>query len=238
MKLFDGFQEKTEVTPLPSVLLTDIVQRMDDIAEIKTVLYVFWLLSRRKGYPQMITENEVLHSGLMDNHETGEKKSGDAMLSHSLESAVEHGVLINIAFERDGSVEKAYCINTASNRKAIEKIRSGDIVLPGIVPVRETYMKNVDSVDIYRLYEQNIGMITPIIAEKLKEAGERYAQAWIKEAFEEAVMLNKRNWRYIERILERWATEGKDDGKPGRHPKKERDPDRFIRGKYGHMVER
>jgi DNA replication protein len=81
-------------------------------------------------------------------------------------------------------------------------------------------------------------MITPIVADKLKEAEKSYSSEWIQEAFQEAVLNNKRNWKYIERILERWATEGKDDGKSGRYSKKERDPNRFIRGKYGHMVER
>jgi DNA replication protein len=238
MKLFDGFQEKAEITPLPSILLTDILQRIDDINEIKTIVYVFWLLSRRKGYPQMVTLNELRNSELMETQATDSMKSGEELLAGTLENAVGHGVLIDLTFERNGKIEKAYCINTASNRKAIEKIRNGEIVLPDIVPVRGIRVEDRDTVDIYRLYEQNIGIITPMIAEKLKEAEEHYSQEWIHEAFKEAVLLNKRNWRYIERILERWTTEGKDDGKSGRYSKKERDPDRYIRGKYGHMVER
>jgi DNA replication protein len=238
MKLFDGFQEKAEITPLPSILLTDILQRIDDIAEIKAIVYIFWLLSRRKGYPQMVTLNELSNSELMDTLVMDCVKSVEEMLAGALENAVEHGVLVSLTFERNGNIEKAYCINTPSNRKAVEKIRNGDIVLPDMVPVREIRVRDSDAVDIYGLYEQNVGIITPMIAEKLKEAEEQYSHEWIREAFQEAVLLNKRNWRYIERILERWTTEGKDDGKSGRYSKKERDPDRYIRGKYGHMVER
>jgi DnaD/phage-associated family protein len=81
-------------------------------------------------------------------------------------------------------------------------------------------------------------MLTPIIAEQLQEAEELYPAEWIESAFKEAVGLNKRSWRYIARILERWAIEGKDDGKLGRDFKKEDDREKYIRGKYGHMVKR
>jgi DnaD/phage-associated family protein len=92
--------------------------------------------------------------------------------------------------------------------------------------------------DIFALYEQNIGLLTPMIAEELKEAEKTYPTAWIESAFKEAVSSNKRSWKYIARILERWLAEGKDDGKPGGHPKKGIDPDKYIKGKYGHLVRR
>jgi DnaD/phage-associated family protein len=63
--------------------------------------------------------------------------------------------------------------------------------------------------NVFRLYEQNVGLLTPIIADQLIEATERYPLDWIEEAFAEAVNYNKRNWRYIRSILENWATEGR-----------------------------
>jgi DnaD/phage-associated family protein len=59
-----------------------------------------------------------------------------------------------------------------------------------------------------------------MIADELKEAEELYPSTWIEEAFREAVSQNKRTWRYIARILERWEREGRTDGEPGRHLKK------------------
>ena len=91
--------------------------------------------------------------------------------------------------------------------------------------------------NIFSLYEQNIGMITPMIAEELKEAEKLYPEEWIKQAFKESVMLNKRSWRYISRILEHWASEGKKGGKY-RRSIEEVDPDKYIKGKYGHLVQR
>ena len=232
-KLYDGFPEKAEVIPVPSLYITGVVPAVRDIAELKVTLYIFWLVSRRRGYPPLVTFDELVRTDI-----TGNNQPENETLTMALKNAVEHGVLLSITFERNDNIETAYCINTPANREAIDKIRRGEIVLPDLVPVKDPGEKAIPVRDIYSLYEQNIGMITPMVADKLKEAEESYSAEWIQEAFKEAVLNNKRNWKYIERILERWATEGKDDGKSGRYFKKERDPNRFVRGKYGHMVER
>lgn len=67
----------------------------------------------------------------------------------------------------------------------------------------------VDRPNIFALYEQNVGLLLPLVAEELREAGERYPQEWIEEAFRLAVQQNKRKWSYIRAILHRWETEGK-----------------------------
>jgi len=59
-----------------------------------------------------------------------------------------------------------------------------------------------------KLYEENIGMLTPAIAESLKDIAEKYPPGWFAEALKEAVKSEHRNLKYIEAILERWQTEG------------------------------
>ena len=104
-------------------------------------------------------------------------------------------------------------------------------------PQAEHHIKE-EKPSIFALYEQNIGLLTPMIAEELKEAEKLYPVSWIEEAFKEAVSLNKRNWRYIARILERWASEGKESGEFRRDSKEEKGPSRYLKGKYGHLVRR
>ena len=79
-------------------------------------------------------------------------------------------------------------------------------------------------------------MLTPMIAEELREAEKLYPENWIRDAVKEAVSLNKRSWRYIARILERWSAEGKSDGTHQRYSKT--DPDRYVKQRYGHVVQR
>ena len=67
--------------------------------------------------------------------------------------------------------------------------------------------------NIFTHYESNIGPLTPLIADILKDAEKEYPPLWIMEALTLSVTNNKRNWRYCESILKRWKTEGKDEGK-------------------------
>ena len=62
--------------------------------------------------------------------------------------------------------------------------------------------------NICTVYEQNIGALTPMIAERLKDIEEEYGAHWFTEAVMEAVANNVRNLRYIETILARWQRDG------------------------------
>ena len=64
--------------------------------------------------------------------------------------------------------------------------------------------------------EQNIGALTPLIADELLDAERNFPANWLKEAVRTAVENNARSWRYVLAILERWKREGKDDHGKGR----------------------
>ena len=72
--------------------------------------------------------------------------------------------------------------------------------------------------NLFRLYEANVGTITPMLAEELKDAEASFPHAWLEEAIQLAVEHNVRNWRYIRAILERWVR--KERTVPDRLPKR------------------
>ncbi|MDP2744113.1 MAG: DnaD domain protein [Dehalococcoidia bacterium] len=237
LEAFSGFPSRTQYTPLPNLFFSTVLPEIDDIGELKAVLHIFWLLHAQKGYPRFVTRKElerdpVLRRGL---------GSGDGSpvksLQVALELAVSHGLLLQVDVGTDDRQETLYLTNNESNRDVVTKIRSGVLSLGEMKP-QSAEVSEVEERDIFSLYEQNIGMLTPLIAEELKEAESLYPAEWIREAFREAVTHNKRNWRYIGRILERWALEGKDHGKAGRDTEKAGGQDKYVRGKYGHLVRR
>jgi len=237
-KPFSGFPARAEVTPIPNLFFATVMPQVDDIAELKMILHVFWLLSRRRGYPRFVTYSQLLSDPiLMSGIEAG-TESKDEILRHALHLAVQHGTMLHLRLDRDGETEDAYFINTEAGKSTIDEIQQGKLALPGLRPKEEARAEAVSPPDIFRLYEQNIGMLTPMISEELQEAERLYPADWIESAFREAVSVNKRSWKYIARILERWAVEGKDDGKLRRDSKKESEPGKYIRGRYGHMVQR
>jgi len=206
------------------------------MAELKTTLHILATLYHKRGYPRFVTYGELLANKSLMSSLRQVAKPADEVLRSALEMAIKRGTILHLALDRDGKDEDIYFLNTESDRQTVDKIKSGELYLPGLKAERQTYIEE-EQPDIYTLYEQNIGMLTPMIAEELREAERLYPETWIKDAIKEAVALNKRSWRYIAAILERWSTEGKGDGTYRRDFKKT-DPDKYIKGKYGHMVRR
>jgi len=239
MGQFQGFPAKTQFTPIPNLFFSDLLSRISDIAELKTTLHIFWMLYKKRGYPRFLTYRELVSNTSLLKGLKGGDKPPEEMLGYSLDMAVKRGTVLHLVLDRDGAPEDVYFLNTESDRRVVERIRNGELVLAGLKAGGQAY-SDVGAEplpDIFALYEQNVGMLTPMIAEELREAEKLYPEAWIQDAIKEAVNLNKRSWRYISRILERWSAEGRSDGTYRRDSQKT-DPDKYIKGKYGHMVRR
>lgn len=212
---FGGFLVAEEPSlAIPRVFVTEVLPQLADLAELKVTLCVFDLLAEAGGYEAPLADETVYrHAALRASlKRLGSPKEPDESIGRGLELAVSRGTLLRFAAEHaDGRSGGWYLLNTPRNREALGKMARGvlppppalqepDGPQPAIVPERP---------NVFRLYEQNVGLLTPIIADQLIEATERYPLDWIEEAFAEAVNYNKRNWRYIRKILENWATEGR-----------------------------
>lgn len=62
--------------------------------------------------------------------------------------------------------------------------------------------------EVFAVYEREIGLITPIIAENLREFTRQYPPGWPERAIREAVTHGKRNLAYVSAILRRWKADG------------------------------
>jgi len=127
-----------------------------------------------------------------------------------------------------------YFFNTARSRKIVKELQGAEMVPASLLTRSEQGEQavgvgamqhasansrgsqpkaraqvQVEQPNIFVLYEQNIGLLTPIIASQLEDAADHYPAEWIEAAFSEAVQRNKRNWKYIHAILRRWETEGR-----------------------------
>ena len=138
----------------------------------------------------------------------GEKpaEAADALLD-GLERAVARGSMLNVTVgTADGNID-LYFINTEKGRAAVEGITKGewrpDLETEEIVNIL------VNRPNIFVLYENNIGPLTPMITDELRDAEKTYPLSWIEEAIQLAVTSNVRKWRYILGILRRWQQEGK-----------------------------
>jgi len=239
MKQFSGFPPRMEFTPIPNIFFSSLLPQISDIAELRTTLHIFWSLYRQRGYPRFTTYRELAsNASLMSSLKEGQKPP-DEVLAGALEKAVNRGTILHLVIDKDGAPEDIYLLNSESDRRVAAKIQNGEFALAGLKAGGQAYPDGdtEPQPNIFTLYEQNIGMLTPKIADELREAEKQYPQDWIKDAIKEAAIQNVRKWSYISAILERWTTEGKTDGTHKRDSKKT-GPDKYIKQKYGHIVQR
>lgn len=243
---FIGFPDvKMKAVVIPDLFFTDLLPQIDELAELKLTLHCFWLLNEQSGEFRYLrgadlrADATLLQSLALDN----ELHTPLAMLDKALERAVARNTLLRLEIEspdptadKGGAVqvEDWYFMNTAKGRQTIALVRQGKLhELQSAIP--EEARLRVERPNIFILFEQNIGLMTPLIADELRDLEKSYPPTWIDEAFTIAVSRNKRSLRYIQAILKRWETEGKDEtkdeivGRADRSQPRRRDlPDEFA----------
>ena len=46
---------------MPNIFFSEVLPLMGDAVEVKVVMQIFFLLSRRKGYPRFVSFSELMH---------------------------------------------------------------------------------------------------------------------------------------------------------------------------------
>ncbi len=213
---------RVEMTPLPNVIFSEILPEIDDLAEAQVTLHVFYLLYHKKGRPRFVTSNELRADVTLMRALALLGQPVEEILARGLKKAEARATLLHLVCED----EDWYFFNTAESRKAIEQIERGEL-LPE-KQARRVQAIPAEPPNIFKLYEQNIGAITPMIAEELKEAEKEYPPEVILDAFRIASENNVRKWSYVRAILLDGAREGKHET-IGRDSKKSPGPRRGKR---------
>lgn len=208
---FAGFTSEETFTPLPDTFFRQLLAEIDDLDELKVTLYALWRIQNMNGPARFLRERDFDACGAADP-------------SHGLQRAVSRGTLLRVEHEREGF----YFLNSPRGRLAAEALRAGKWH-PFSSPLPPP------PINLFRLYEDNIGPLTPILADALQDAERTYSTAWVAEAIALAAKRNKRNWKYIETILKNWEAEGRakkqdrGDFEPDRRGEVRRKIDEFLR---------
>jgi DnaD/phage-associated family protein len=191
MKKFTGFTDQETFTKLPDSFFRSVLPDVDDAEELKVTLYALWRLEHMEARVRYLRLEDFC--------------ACLAEPAAAVEKAVQRGTLLQAAPLEEGTRDAAalYFLNTPRGRAAAQGYREGRWN-----PATTSSMPPAEVPNIFRLYEENIGPLTPLLADALKEAEKTYPPEWIGEAVEISVKYNKRSWHYIESILKRWKEEG------------------------------
>ena len=201
-------------TPLPNEFFSEWLNEIDDLDELKLTLYALWFSANQEGNVHPLWEQDFAE-GL-----------GAVDIKSGLAKCVQRGSLLKVV----SVAEAVYLLNSPRGRAAAESARAGEWI-----PSRKQMATPVPRPNIYRLYEENIGPLTPMIADTLKDAEEEYSAERLEEAFALAVKANVRKWTYVEAILKRWKEEGY--GKKQDRRDNQEDRNRYVEGDYADFIE-
>jgi DnaD/phage-associated family protein len=200
---FSGFQDDgTDGVYLPEAFFTDLLPTLDDPAQLRLLLYFFWHLKHDPEAvhylrPQDLAADPALREMIGD----------EPALEEALAALVAQGALLRA--DLDWLDETYYFINGPQGRAAVRAIEAGEWRAPA-APKQPVQMAGSPP-NVFKLYEDNIGPITPMMAEILKADEAEYPPDWIEEAIRSAVAHNARSWKYVQAILKRRQKEGHRD---------------------------
>ena len=218
MITFNDSRDKPDDVPIPAHLFSDLLTEVGDLAELQCALRLLFLLHRQRDFPRFISLR-AMKADIILLRALGRANAQENLqntLERAVQGCVKAGLFILLEAYVGNRNEPVLLLNTPENQRAVVGVRRGEISLPSspdLQPIEEVPPLK----DIFILYEENVGIITPLIADELSDAEAIFPLDWIQGAILEAVTNNKRNWKYIAAILRRWAQEGKTSGAPWRN---------------------
>jgi DnaD/phage-associated family protein len=210
--------------------LSAFLPKLQDPDEVKVMLHILLQQSRHEGNRFYLTIDQLENSDQLG--EWIGDQNPQPRIQKALNAILDSGLLLKYN-EKSVLSEPLLFLNDDKGRQALEAMQAGK--WRPLPTDHQSAKQSSEGKNIFQLYEENIGPLTPLLAEDLTAAQEEYPQAWIKEAIHIAVQNNARSWRYIDTILRSWQKEGKHD-QPGRDSQtNKRKP---AKGKFDDFIQR
>ena len=206
---------------IPVRLLPDLLGRIDSLAETRLILYCYQQIGRRSGPAAWLRAGALrsdpvlldLMSGLSQLHTPQE------VLDDALEKALVRNALLELELPgADGEPDdKALFPNTEAGRRLRTAMQAGgsEVHSDGRIPV----VAQLSESEPFRIYHQNFGLLTPVLADQLRSLIEDFPLPWVCEAMEIAVARNKKALAYVKAILNRWEQEARESGNANGFPR-------------------
>ncbi len=205
-----GFPDGARWTPVPDLFFSRYLPELEDPLAIKAFLHLVWRLHRRpRGVPAALrladlVLDPVLRRGARSLG-VAEEQVAEAVTA-AIDCLVDRGLCLTAEVASETGPQRWLFVNCRQGRALYQRWRDGGLTLP----VWPSAGEGVDGrPNIFALYEDNIGLLTPMMADELRDAAATYPERWIEDAIQMAVVNNVRKWSYVRRVLERWGREGR-----------------------------
>lgn len=192
------FSEKTAAINLPANFI-DVIEGLDG-DQVLILVTLFQLLSNQEQECELCEAfllREMLPTSFRDDVARWEK---------AVSGLIQTGLLLS--FPDPQNPDKTYLIpGTPQGIKIFQDLNNQPDLIHNYAVA--DVLPYPDKPNLFKLYEDNFGALTPMTAEMLKADLETFPAEWIEEAMKEAVQYNARNWKYVQAILKNWQEKGR-----------------------------
>ncbi len=138
---FTGFPTgKSPYVPIPEIFFTQVLPGIEDQAELKVTLHLFWLLARKRDTPRCTNERELYTDRVLlrSLNFQDDARPLEERLHQGLDKAVARGTLLSADLtvvntdRKEAEVIAWYFFNTTRNQKIVAELQGG-AVLPAHV---------------------------------------------------------------------------------------------------------
>lgn len=215
--LSSGFRSPN-YTQVPNDFFTHIPEMEDTELRVTLVMiretFGYHRESFRMGIKKLATAAGLSPNGTRSGAEAAQKRGTFRRVNHEGQGSAEWELVVELpdiadAINEGGSPDEPQGVHPMNRYASTSEVQSG------IKESNKEKEKNTATVTAkpnnFSLYESNIGPITPMIADAIKDTEQIYSQAWVTRAIEEAAKSNIRRWNYIEGVLRGYKERGSPD---------------------------
>ena len=160
---FGGFVTGGAAVTLPAQLFAELLPQIEDECELRVTLHALFAVARARGQLRAVratalAPDPALAAALA-------RLGGQPALAGALAAAVRRGTLL-VCPLADG--DALYFVNSEGGRRNLLRVQSGALAVPGTAPLPPPAPEPAAPV---RVYESEIGALTPAVTAALAEAG-------------------------------------------------------------------
>src|SRR5437879_9857442 len=157
MTLFTGFPSgKNPYVPVPEAFFTVLLPEIEDSAELKVTLHLFWLLAQKKGNPRCVSDRDLLDDQVLlrSLKRRGDPRPPEERLRQGLEKALARGTLLQIHLRLmsegndQAEIIEWFFFNTARSRKVVNELQGSEMVPARLLTVEHEQIEQESEITV------------------------------------------------------------------------------------------
>ncbi len=157
------FPRDTLYTPVPSPLLGELLREVQSVEELKCTLRVVGMVHQRRSRGSAVSVAELMADPVLTEALANQPGGARDATMRGVAEAVARGTLLRSGDGDAQSSEALLFVNDEPGRRALSQTAQGGLARYAVEDVPAAGAATDSRPNIFALYEENIGSLTPLL---------------------------------------------------------------------------